>query len=578
MLNYSRVGRRSTGFSELGFLNNRDNEQHRSSEKFVPIRQLSNIGSDQSPEKQPKKFIITNRRHLKVRPSETKNRTLRSFPGKENQSVTSVDGLSTSHPIKASSSPNLLLKANSVGSTVWDIEAETASILSPALPRQNRSVVLEICNRPWNDSPGDQGAEFDDSHHEIVPRPETLAEKSDNLIVDVKSPSPSLGPSQSASQHCRSYPHTNGTIPRADANSKYFLTQNSHAEHQIPPENQPFNLVTDFLPEQTEKMMSASCLEVISAHNGPSHQGGHAGASNLAKYLDTQVTQHLPEITPCLQLSATEPQLAFSLPMFDVSVQGVGPDNHLDSELVDPDRGYTTWQDSECSVKYYAQDTHLWLSVDYGDDLYVLGHHGRDVPEDNVPCYSHTVYDACEDYLCNDDRRSEERNVTVQEYDLTRDSGGEHSDEYMIEPALAFSDKEEHELVEGHILCRSLYLDSDDEGEYVAEIFGNEHETLELDDAWDQFCGDPHNDESQMLLSRSLASTSSSELDGSFLSDPEPIHPAAMFSQGRALLVGTTSREDRNANTGAHTRQPLLSLVEADVAKSLRNHWLPQKL
>ena len=571
MLNsYSRIGRRSTRFSELGFLNKGDKERP---EKIISMRQSSNIGS---PEERPKKFAIANRRHHKVRPSENKKRMPCSLSGNESKSVMSVDRSSISHLIKAPSSPNL--KATLAESTVWDIEVETASLLSPAPPTEKRSVVLEIRNHSWNNSPGVQSAGPDDSHDRMVSLPETLADK---LVADVKSPSPSLGPSQSASQRGRLYPHTDGTIPRAHVNSKYFLPQISHApqtEPQMSFEKQPFDLVPVFLPKQTGKMSSTSYLESISPQNRLSHPislDDHAEGSNFARHLDIQVMQHRPEIASCLQSRSTE-QLAFVSPqlVFDVKVQDVGPDNCMDPELVNS--GYPTWQDSECSVDYYASNIPPRPSMDYGDDLYAPGQDGRDVPEDITPYYSRTVYDAYEDYLYRDYGRPEGTNVIIQEYDLPRISEAEHSGECMIDPALTFSDEGEHGLVEGRIAGFNLHQDNVYNGEYEAEMFGDEHEALELDDAWDPSCGDILDDGSHILLSQWNPGSTPSN-DDAFLSDCEPDLAAAMFPQGRTLLGGTT-REDRNASIAVHTRRPLLSLIEADVAKSLRNHWFPQKL
>jgi hypothetical protein len=441
-------------------------------------------------------------------------------------------------------------------------------------------VVLEICNRPWNDSPTDQLAGPDDSHDRLAPLSETLAEKLDDLI-EAKSPSPSLGPSQSASQHGRSFPHTDGTVPQADVNSKYFLPKIPNAaqtEQQTSYEKQRLNPVSVFLTKQAEKMTPASYLETISPPNqlsDPVSLDDHADTSNLTKYLDMQVTQHKlapPEIAPCLQPGPTE-HLTFCSwqPVFDVDAQA---DNRVDSELID--LGCAAWGDSEHSVDHCSHDRHLWPSVDYDDGLYPLVHDCRDVPEDIVSCYSHTVYDAREHYLYHDYGKFGGTNIIIPAYDLTENSEAEHSNECMIDPTLTFSDNGEHKLVEGHIAGCHLYPDSNDNGEYEEEYFGDEHGTLELDDAWDQCCSENLNGESYISL-WNPGSTSSNDLDSSLLSNSEPIHPAAMFSQGRALLVEST-QDDGNPTTTVQIRRPLLSLVEADVAKSLRNHWLPQKL
>jgi hypothetical protein len=59
-------------------------------------------------------------------------------------------------------------------------------------------------------------------------------------------------------------------------------------------------------------------------------------------------------------------------------------------------------------------------------------------------------------------------------------------------------------------------------------------------------------------------------------------HLTTRFSQGRDLLLGHLEN-DGHEGLGStqvvevsRTRRPV-SLVEADVAKNLRNHWLPQK-
>jgi hypothetical protein len=473
----------------------------------------------------------------------------------------SMDDLSISHVTQARSSPDPLPKATPAESTMWDIEIEQSSLLSPALPSEKRSVMLEIRNRPWNGSPA---SEPNNSHHTLArsPRSETLPEKSDNLI-EPKSPSPSLGPSQSASQHGRFCPCTDRTIPLADSNSKYFIPQISKAaptEQQVSLEKQPFHPDSVFLPKQMEKITPAGYLDAMSPENRffhPCSFDNLADTSNLIRYLDMQVTQHNlapqhrpdPEIAPCFQPSLTD-QICSWQPVSDVDVEDVGLNSCNDSELIDP--RCAVWWDSERSVDHYTQNSHLLPSVDYDNDLYPLEHDGRDVPEVLVSRQSRAVYDAHEYYLYHDYGESGETNVVAPEYGLIKNSEAGPSDECMMDNR-----------------------QTADNGHEYDEYFGDRQE---LDDAWDQCHSEIFDGKSHISL-WNRESTSSNDLDNSSLDDPESIHPAAMFSQGRALLLGST-QQFRDMTTAVQTRSrlPLLSLAEADVAKSLRNHWLPQKL
>jgi len=142
----------------------------------------------------------------------------------------------------------------------------------------------------------------------------------------------------------------------------------------------------------------------------------------------------------------------------------------------------------------------------------------------------------------------------------------EAAGEYMINPLLSFSDNGERGLVDEHIVGWHMCPDSNEDPQFGEEYVGNE---LELDDGWNQYYSD--------ILD---GSTSSSDLCNSCSGDFEPVYSAAMFSQGRALLMGSTPRDGiTTTGTAVQIRsRPPLSLVEADVAKTLRNHWLPQKL
>lgn len=577
--NHPCIVRQSIGFSELGFLNKAGQEQCKLTEKHTPIHLLSDTdsrsrSSDQSPEEQPEKFVITNRRPLKARQSVTKKRTPRSLPGNENKSVMSVDRLSICHSTQARSSSDALPKATLAESTVWDIEIHTASLLSPALSSKKHNAVLEIRNRPWNDSPTVELAVPDDSQDKAAsfPSSETPPDKSDNFIEE-KSSSPSLGPSQSASQHRWSFPPTYDTRPPEGVNSKYFNPQIVQDEQQPSLEIQPFNSVSVFLSKQGAKIPPASRLD--SSPNRPSDLVFLVDTYNLTSHLDKQVTQHSlasdhrpdPESSPCSQPGPTRQTTSSSWqPVSDVNIEEVGPDNRVDSELID--HGCTSWWGSEHSVDNYTHDRHPWLSVDYDGDCDPLEHHGCDVPEEFVSRHSHVAYDARED-LYHDYSGSGETNAIISAYDEA-----EHSDEHMIDLAFTFSDNGDHQLVEGHVAGCDLCPDSDSDRDYGEEYFGDEHETLELDHPCKILDGESH------VALRNRGTTPSIDLDNSSFSDTEPIS-TALFSQGRMLLLGST-QEDGDMTTAVRTRspscRPLLSLVEADVARSLRNHWLPQKL
>jgi len=490
----------------------------------------------------------------------------------------SVDRLSISNSIQVLSSPDPLLKATPVGSTAWDIENEAASLLFPAPPSQKRSVMVEIRNRPWNDSPTSGFAGPDDSHDKLAPSPRSkfLATKSDNLVM-AKSSSPSLGPSQSASQHGRYFPLTDGTLHQADARSKYFISQAPQMEQHASLEKQPVVAVLVFSsPEQAENPPTCH-LDVIGHQNQLEEQDD---TFNPSRVLDNEVTQYSlvprnhpdPATASCLQASPTE-QPAFWQPEFDVDVEDASPDDCVDSELID--YGSPAGWDFRHSVDYLSHATHLWPSVNYAGGLYSLAHDGYDTLGDLASCHSGAAYGAREHSLYHEYPQEPNLSAVIPEYDLSGNLEVDHLGGCMMDPTLIFSnsDNGEHELVEGHAASCNLSPDSHEDGNCEEAYADGEPEGFEQDDAWDE-CHSAISDAESHITFWNRGSTTGDDLDNSSLSSFE--HPATMFSEGRALLLGSTEKMATAYQT--RPRRRLLSLVEADVAKSLRNHWLPQKL
>jgi hypothetical protein len=561
--NGSWAGRQGAVFSELGFLNNGDQGRRKLPENSISIHSSLDSDShsrpsDKSPEGRSKKFVITNRRPPKSRRVESAKTPHCNSPKNSGDSVISVDMLSISHTSQARSNTDPRPKGTLAGSTMWDIEIETASLLSPAPPFDKRSMVLKICNRRWNDSPANDLA-LPDYHHRLAASPRLTAEKGENLI-ETKSPS-SLGPSQSASQHGRCPPRADDILPKADGCSKYFIsqvTQKTQKEQKATFEQSviPAVKVSVSPSKEVEEIRPANYPDLTStweriSEPGPDPLDQLPNTPSSLRSLDKEVAHyglvpqdHLDlEVFPSLQRSPTEwPAVCSQYPVLSgVELENIHVNNRFDAELTRA----AGW-DLEHPVEYVTLDRCLWPSIDYHDDAYPLSHHERDIAEVLVPCRSYGGYNASMLYVESEGSRQSD---CVQEHDLEAEGG------YMINPLLSFSDNGEHEPV-----C----LDRNEDPQYEERYVGNEHENLELDDAWNQCYSDIHDE------------TASSGPYNSSLGNSEPVNSAVMFSQGRALLLGGDGTMTGTA-IQIRTRPPL-SLVEADVAKTLRNHWLPQKL
>ena len=506
--------------------------------------------SDDDSEIRPSKFVITNRRTPNTKRSERKNITTGDLPGNESKSAAPL----SNSPSTQARSDLALPKATLAGSIIWDIEAETASLLSPVLASEKRSVVLEVCNRPWNTLPTVELAGPSDSHDQFAPKLQTLSDKPDDL-PEPKSPSSSLAPSQSASQNGRSFPRAYGTIPLAGASSKYFsITPNpeaSGADHHVSVGKQPFKPA---LSKQADETTPPCYTDMISLPNrlqvpvSVSLEDAHPN-SCLDTHQALQYCLH-PGGAPCSQPSSREHSAScLWQPGFDTDA-GNGPYDLISLEL--NDSRFTTPRDLEDSVDCCTQELHPWPSVDYVEAAYPFEHDGCGVLADPILC--HSLYDAY--------GGSGETTSIILESIIEASEVG-HSEEYAMDPTFIFGANQELEPLEEDIVTCNLCPDN----QGCRECFGGQHEALELN--YEQYRTENVGGES--LTSSNSEFTVGNDLDRDDFSLSD--HASAMFSQGRALLLG-----EGNA-VQTRPRQPmLLSMVEADVAKSLKNHWLPQKL
>ncbi|KIL70126.1 hypothetical protein M378DRAFT_20616 [Amanita muscaria Koide BX008] len=110
------------------------------------------------------------------------------------------------------------------------------------------------------------------------------------------------------------------------------------------------------------------------------------------------------------------------------------------------------------------------------------------------------------------------------------------------------------------------------------------HEDMEMDDCYDYVSiegyEDPGCSEAEEAIgfdqNEDCETTGSGQClsESSEREDTEQVH---RFSQGRALLSGCSVQEIRHSSK-TPAQYPRLFLLEADVAKSLRDHWHPQRL
>ncbi|KAJ3869704.1 hypothetical protein EV359DRAFT_76501 [Lentinula novae-zelandiae] len=411
-------------------------------------------------------------------------------------------------------------------SEVWDIEREgynLPSTMSPTSPERNQSVVLNTCTLPWaleTETPGEM--------HEKHKR-EALAHERDRT----SQLSSSLAPSQSASQHglngrCRT------TTPVPLLASKYFMPQRS--------QNVPDTLAKD----ETTIPFSSPPAPALQAPPIQTHE------SSLSDYFP-----HLP-VAPNVQANAS-----------------YHPPHRADDIIYEPYiapiyAGESPWDPLAFSDPINFSDTdapqpppeivapNLTLGISYPYDFYIPMRvdapplqydSGYDVEDANSMFYldddgcGHTGW-GLQEIVCNN-----------------------HEEEYPEHGQIY----DEYE----HLSCQT-------------QQFGAEHENT-TDQNWQRdFCSIEDDalfgmgidsEEADMLQCPSeewMEPISRDHVLSEANSDDSVIAEMPRFLQGRELLLGfgTTSRQEDIVRDWSG----YASVAEADVARNLKGHWLPQRL
>ncbi|KAG6900919.1 hypothetical protein C0993_004356 [Termitomyces sp. T159_Od127] len=454
------------------------------------------------------------RDRTKAKKTQRLQKTLRSA----SKSMTLESSPSITEKAQGSIEPNNRKPSESI---IWDIERESVilpSNHSTSVPEEVVSVLVDTKNTSWNKAPVDLAAPL--LSHQRSPALHSTIQSDDTEQLHK---SPSIGPSESASQYVNTSP-TRRDPPAVEAASKYFA---SAAQPQPSDARLPSKGATSKL--ESEKGVVIESLAGDFMHTSEKHED-----MSLALSSDVTVAQaqdgkrhaaicgsHLVDLD---DLPFVEPQ---DYKYSDHSFQ-IGPSEDLDCyevlQAMIPSYSVLDELDDE-----RAHDENFFLHQ-YQWDVPELAYQPQELEETG---YEEQHFD-------------EEENLDDDEYDAS-----ECEDKYII-PSRAAS----------QVRNRSLIHNADWNMEELGYQTGHLWQGKGEANLADHF---PISVGLDTCIDYDLEVGQSADLIGT-------------FTEGKALLRGYSEPEARIFHSSTPCQQIQLSGAEADVLKRLKNHWLPQRL
>ncbi|KAG5637832.1 hypothetical protein H0H81_003037 [Sphagnurus paluster] len=488
------------------------------------ITSSADLEGDQAPQAKTKKTNKELKKHIKSAQVEKKATPTDQSSKSKNQS-TVLDGP---------------LGAKDVESINWDIELGSVILPSKnslASESGKQTLLLDTRHVSWTaaisvkppKSEADLQQYQTQSHSEV------------HIDTGAHYSNSSIGPSDSASQHRGASPN-----PKLTASSKYF-------DAPTLPTSRQQSLDAQFVTKSISKRVTAC----ITSNKNPTK-------SDLSPIL-LNIPTNNSTITP---VKPVAPSIHSIIGVEQVTVENYATDNpndhHLDClPVVDP-RDY----------EYSEGDFRLWPP---GQVAY------PDVPSQGLmEDYATYIDDDQDDDLYYSIENSYNNRLSFHKWhELDGSFGYEHyshateNDEqdcmvigtwtYDEDDSITYDD-DGYDSPEYHGFCNLNSNDNDrfdDSGSFLG------YQTV--DDVDETHASGTLDDDSQEKDHGSGVDLYTEDTDRSF------DFGTGRFAQGRALLLGYSNDLGLGSSQEPSLR-PKVSLVEADVAKGLRNHWLPQRL
>ncbi|RDB22484.1 hypothetical protein Hypma_010281 [Hypsizygus marmoreus] len=545
----NKTGRPNHGFSELEFLNKTSLEPPSKRKRKASASASSAISHSHERTHirdpgRPTKIKV--RKGIAKAKTKSEVQVPKHNNAASNDEITSSSSMAStkeeSDNVPASNNPGA--SKNPITATpksiTWDIEQDNVSLPTHPIPSDAaKSVLLDTRHLTWASATPNEGVELDVSGQK--------SSSGADLRKTSKCSSPSIGPSQSASQYGR--PAAPRMPPlQSNSHSKYFASQ--------------------VVAQDISKALPEACV---------SQPAVQIPVQAISASIISQKSSHSPVAAPrtvvsvAKMVSPSDPEHAWSLPPVE---------SHMESLEYLPNVDFWDYEYSDGAANLWtSEETLETRGLDlpgYVDDYDEFHDYDAFAPDDlfessRISCYDIIEMDngAFEYDQIFQDMKSGEFNAIEQifeevgsgpgpeeheRYTSFWDEGEEHGlSDYGHEDGMTMGDFEEQASVEGGIRLRACV---DETSEYLGPG-GDEDLTTD-------------NDSDGELLDPSCAEGSES--------DSGSVSPAAMFSQGRALLQGHAGQGYHTGGSPRLSRRRQVSLVEADVVKSLRNHWLPQRL
>ncbi|GLB33730.1 hypothetical protein LshimejAT787_0106140 [Lyophyllum shimeji] len=436
-------------------------------------------------------------------------------------------------------------------SIVWDIERDDASLASERRPSESerRSVLLDTCHLAWGDAsikPSEKGRVA-----ALQPKspPQELSGNESVDIAAAQRPSSSLGPSESASQYGQRIPRQD--VPLQGTSSKYFIVPTIRAVSAVASPGTA-TCLQGAVEQHTSRV-------VTSCEKGPSNDN-----ANKMPDLGSPVVQVVSYVAPVSPVYE-----AINTGHFEVIASSTNSLEYLPE--VDPQ----DYRYSDGGVDLWPPEDIRWAD---GRFHVMTDEHGNIYTEDelfgcigdNDTYLSFHQWHELEGTLYHYRHGGEMRLEEEADEDQTPGTwAAEEAD------SLVYNDDSRHPRE---------YMTSDalDDHERSCDGFG--HRSFTFDDSVNS---DPGGGDQEVAYDENLESAPEEMFQlscsgASHLCTDETdgfVDSTARFSQGRALLLGYSEQGIRPL--GLVSRSPgrrELPSVEADVAKRLRNHWLPHRL
>ncbi|KZT24436.1 hypothetical protein NEOLEDRAFT_1242388 [Neolentinus lepideus HHB14362 ss-1] len=581
-------------FSEFRFLNNKSKipEGSRKKKKVSLVESCSELSSVQSGA--PIEGMDTDVGHPHTN-GKLKDRSIKKAQDPSEMSSASVPSAAD----KMSEPP----QPQGPGSVVWDIEVEgrslpvDASSVSLSSHTPEGTVTLNI---PILQCPLDQGINIEPETEQIQMNTSTNTRdledvgKTGKVSSTSDARSSSIGPSESASQ---AHPMLPKNVTLSGAVSKYF------PHRLIPPIDTKELYVTASGPIENPEhaqVIEETCWSDI-PHLVPIEPSGgtHIGPESLhAMHVETHsllLDVNLPEPINNVYLipqATNDPELpvqclvspSLSADSLDLALQTYEADRVLRAHLPPRSVDIQGREPYECRAPEDREAIDLaYHQYNYGD--YDVGAADADAMEDIGPWRPDSAVDLDHTMDYSLEHTTHDVGVFATNWQYTEslyadslvpDEGFDDEVEYLmpnykVPLAASTSLTPERSLCMEHLAMDSL--DCDDE-ECNAEFALDQ---MAMDDNILSDTGSQYDCEARPQTPYSQV-TQSSDIMSSILEETDDQSLLPLFSEGRSLLLGLYSANNMLDFPRVTQAKTAVSKAEKDVAKSLKDHWFPQKL